>query len=232
MRSRRLLRVGVAAAAAFVLAATTWALLQAVAAPSSDQRAEVEGVPAAVVVHVDQGDIDVRAVPSAAGASATAAVRTVVKPDRTATMDGGEARLSWTCRLWTTCRADVEAEVPPGVRLEARTDFGDLRIAGPVGDVELETGSGDIDAGAIDGRLATVEGRSGDVALELVRRPFDLEVEVSSGDIEVVVPGGAYRIEAETRAGDVVLQGVRHHPDAPGSIRLDTTAGDVTLRGR
>ena len=55
---------------------------------------------------------------------------------------------------------------------------------------------------------------------------------MSSGEIDVVVPDGAYRIEAETRAGDVVLRGVRHDPAAPGRIRLDTTAGDVTLRGR
>jgi hypothetical protein len=230
MRSRPLLRVGVGAAAAFVLAATAWALLQAVAAPSSDERAEVAGTPAAVVVEVDQGDVDVRAVPGAAGASATAAVRTVVTPERTARLDGDEARLSWTCRLWTTCRADVRAEVPPGVRLEARTDFGDLRVAGPVGDIELETGSGEIEARAIDGRLATIEGRSGDVTLAFVRRPFDVDVEVSSGDVEIAVPAGVYRIEAETRAGDVVLRGVGHHPDAPGRIRADTTAGDVTVR--
>jgi hypothetical protein len=227
-----MLRAGVAAGAAFVLAATTWALLQAVAAPSSEERAAVEGTPAAVVVEVDQGDVAVRAVPGATGATAEATVRSVVAPERSATMDGDEARLSWTCRLWTTCRADVDAEVPPGVRLEARTDFGDLRIVGPVGDLELETGSGEIDAREIDGRIATVEARSGDVALAFVRRPYDLEVEVSSGEIDVVVPGGAYRVEAETRAGDVVLQGVRHHPAAPGRIRLYTTAGDVTLRGR
>lgn len=232
MRPRRGLRALVAAGAVFVVAATTWALLQAVAAPSGDERSEVAGAPRAVAVEVDQGDVEVRAVPGTTVAGAEAEVRSVIAPERTAEVVDGEARLSWACRLWSTCRVDVRARIPAGADLRAETAFGDIDVAGPAGDLELETGSGEVTARGVDAIEAAVTARSGDVVLSFARRPFDVDVEVSSGDIEVVVPAGAYRIEAETRAGDVLLRGVRDNPDAPGRIRLDTTAGDVTVRAR
>lgn len=223
-------RVAIALAAAFVAAAAAWALVQAVAAPEGDEDAAVAGAPSAVVIEVDQGDVTVRAVPGTTGARARARVRTVVPPERTAALVDGEARLSWTCRLWTTCRADVTATVPAGVPLTVRTDFGDVRVDGPAGDLDLRTGSGEVTARGVAGRAAEVRARSGDVSLRMASRPFDVDVETSSGDIDIAVPAGAYRIEAETRAGQVSLRGVRDAPAAPGAIRADTTAGDVTVR--
>ena len=232
MPPQRLVRIGAAAAAAFVVAASAWAIVQAVGAPESRERADLPAAPAGVAIEVDQGDVDVRADPDAAGVSARADVRTVVAPERSAAMVDGEARLSWTCRLWTTCRADVRARIPSGVPTEVRTDFGDIRVAGPAGDVDLETGSGDVEAHGIAGARATVRARSGGARLGFARPPRAVDVEVSSGDVVVAVPAGAYRIEAETRAGDVTLDGVRHDDGARGRIVLDTTAGDVTVKGR
>jgi hypothetical protein len=63
-------------------------------------------------------------------------------------------------------------------------------------------------------------------------REVHVDVEVTSGDVVVHVPAGAYRIDGRTRAGDVTLDGVRHDDDARGTIVIDTTAGDVAVRGR
>jgi len=230
--SGRLGRVAVATAAAFVVAATAWALLQAVAAPADEHRVGVAGAPAAVSIEVDQGDIDVRAVPGVADVSASARVRGIVAPARAAQAVGDEARLSWSCRLWTTCRADVHARVPAGVRLRVRTAFGDVRVAGPVGDLDVETGSGEVEARGIEGASATVRARSGGAVLAFARQPRDVDVEVTSGDVEIEVPAGPYAIAVETRAGDVILEGVRDEDDARGTITADTTAGDVVVRGR
>lgn len=225
-------RLAVAVAAAFVIAAMAWALVQAVAAPTGEQRVELAGA-AAVSIEVDQGDVDVRAAATAGRVSARAEVRAPgIEPARTAAAVGGEARLSWSCRFWTTCRVDVRADVPRDLRVRVRTSFGDIRVAGPVGDVDLETGSGDVEATSIEGGRATVRARSGGAMLAFDRRPSDVDVEVTSGDITLDVPAGAYRITAETRAGEVVLDGVRDDPAARGGILLDTTAGDVTVRGR
>ena len=222
-------RVATAAVAAFVVAATTWALVQAVAAPGGDERAEVAGVPAAVSVAVDQGDVAVRAEPGRTAVEADADVRAVVAPAREAAMVGDEARLSWRCRFWTTCRADIDARVPPGVHVSAETAFGDVAVEGPVGDVDLETGSGGVRAEGIGGARAAVTARSGDVHLRFAATPDDVDVEASSGDVTIHVPAGAYRIEADTRAGDVTLRGVRHDDDAPARIAVETTAGDVLI---
>ena len=233
MPARRGTRLAVAVAATFVVAATAWALVQAVAAPTSEQRVELPGAGAAVSIEVDQGDVDVRAGAAAGRVSARAEVRAPgVDPARSTAVDDGEARLSWSCRFWTTCRVDVRADVPDDARVRVRTSFGDVRVAGPVGDVDIETGSGDVEATSIAGGRATVRARSGGARLAFDRRPSDVDVEVTSGDITLDVPAGAYRITAETRAGDVVLDGVRDDPAAPGSILLDTTAGDVVVRGR
>ncbi|MGD9573766.1 MAG: DUF4097 family beta strand repeat-containing protein [Thermoleophilia bacterium] len=226
MRARR---IAPGAAAAFVVAATAWALVQAVAAPTDRDRARVAGVPAAVAVEVDQGDVTVRAEEGRDAVAAEADVRAVVAPDSEAVTEDGEARLSWRCRLWTTCRADLVARVPAGVDVRAETAFGDVVVLGPVGDVDLEAGSGEVRADAIGGSRATVSARSGDVVLRFTAAPREVEVEASSGDVTIRVPAGAYRIEAETGAGDVSLRGVRHDPDAGRSITVDTSAGDVRI---
>jgi hypothetical protein len=222
-------RLAAAAAAAFVVAATAWALVQAVAAPAGEERAEVAGAPSAVAVAVDQGDIAIRAEEGRTVVGADADVRAVVAPDREVVVDAGEARLSWRCRLWTTCRADVDARVPAGVRVRAETAFGDVAVRGPVGDVVLETGSGAVRAERIGGGRAVVSARSGDVVLRFSATPRDVEVEASSGDVAVHVPAGAYRVEVDTGAGDVTLRGVRHDGAAPRRIAVDTSAGDVLV---
>jgi hypothetical protein len=221
-------RLATGAVAVFVVAASAWALVQAVAAPAGDERAAVAGAAAAVSVVVDQGDVDVRAEPGRTAVEADADVRAVVAPDREAAMVGDEARLSWRCRFWTTCRADVAARVPPGVHVTTETAFGDVTVAGPVGDVDLETGSGGVRAEGIGGRAA-VTARSGDVDLRFAAAPADVDVETSSGDVTIHVPAGAYRIEADTGAGDVTLRGVRHDDAAPARIVVETSAGDVLI---
>ncbi len=187
------------------------------------------GVPAGVAVTVDQGDVTIRAEPDRTAVEADADVRAVVAPDREAATVDGEARLSWRCRLWTTCRADIDARVPAGVRVRAETAFGHIVVAGPVGDVHLDTGSGGVRAEGVAGARAVVAARSGDVVLRFDAAPRAVEVESSSGDVALHVPPGAYRIEADTGAGDVTLRGVRHEPRSAGSIRVDASAGDVLI---
>ncbi len=230
-RRRRILRAGLLAGTALVAASALWAVLQAVAGTTREDRVRLVGNPTAVLLEVDQGDLDVRA----AGRGVVEAVARersfLLGISREAGLEGDEARLRWACRLWTSCRVDVRARVPEDVALEARTGFGDVGVEGRVGDVELRTRSGDIDARALAGRRARVEARQGDVFLAFTDAPSDVTVEVSSGDVEVVVPAGAYRLDATTRSGDLHLSGVRDDPRATRSITVDVTAGDIVVRG-
>jgi len=229
-RRRRFLRAGLLAGAVLVIAGALWAVLQAVAGTTREERVRLAGNPTAVSLEVDQGDLDVRA---ARGGVVEAVARErsfLVATGGEAGIEGDEARLRWACRLWTSCRVDVRARVPENVALAARTGFGDVRVQGPVGDVELRTRSGDIDARGLAGRRAQVEARHGDVVLAFTDAPSCATVEVSSGDVEVVVPAGAYRLDATTLSGDVRLSDVRHDPRAARSITVDVTAGDIVVR--
>ena len=231
-RHRRLLRAGLLAGAALVVVSALWAVLQAVAATTREDRVRLTGNLATVSLEVDQGDLDVRA----AGRGVVEAIARersfLIGIGGEAGIEGDEARLRWTCRLWTSCRVDVRARVPEDVALEARSGLGDVTVEGPVGDVELRTRSGHIDARAIGGRRARVEARQGDVRLTFTDAPSDVTVEVSSGDVELVVPAGAYRLDATTRSGEIGLISVRDDPQAARAITVDVTAGDIVVRGR
>ncbi len=233
MRTQRpTVRAAAAVVAVVVVASAAWALLQAVAAPTSVERVRVEGTSPSAAIEVDQGDIEVRAVRGAKGVTAIAEVRGVVAPARTAAALDGEARLLWSCRLWTTCRADVRARVAAGVDLRVTTAFGDVRVTGPVGDLDLTTGSGGVQARRIQGAEATVRARSGDVTLAFARAPRAVDLDVSSGDITIEVPHGSYRITADARGGSVVVDGIRDDPGAKRHIAAETTGGDIRLDAR
>jgi DUF4097 and DUF4098 domain-containing protein YvlB len=210
---------------------TAWALLQAVGAPTRTERTTLDGVPEAVAVAVDQGDVRIEASTAGAQIAATARVRSVLAPGRVAAVRNDQATLTWTCRLWTNCRADVEATVPRGSALRVTTDFGDLAVSGELGAVDLETGSGEVRAEGIRGGIVSVRGRSGDVLLGILDQPRRITVDVTSGDITVRLPAGAYRVTTSARAGDVTLREVRHDPAAAAAIDLTTTAGDIVLIG-
>jgi len=233
VRSHRpTVRAAALVVAVVVVASAAWALLQAVVAPTSEERARVEGTSSSAAIEVDQGDVEVRAVRGATGVTAIAEVRGVVAPRRTAAVLDGEARLSWSCRLWTTCRSDVDARVAAGVDVRVKTDFGDVRITGPVGDLDLTTGSGGVQARGIEGTKATVRTRSGDVTLAFARAPRAVDLEVSSGDITIEVPHGSYRITADARGGSVVVDGIRDDPGAERHIVAETSGGDIRVHAR
>ncbi len=80
------------------------------------------------------------------------------------------------------------------------------------GDVDLETGSGDIGA-RITGVLESVQAETG------------------SGDVELRIPSGAYQIDIDTGSGDVPKGGLVDDPAAPHVIDVRTGSGDVALRG-
>ena len=57
------------------------------------------------------------------------------------------------------------------------------------------------------------------------------DVSTSTGSLIVAVPGGPYRVDARTGAGNTEV-GVATDPDATRSIRARSSAGSVTIRRR
>jgi hypothetical protein len=220
-------RIGAAAVGALVALGALWAVLQAVAGTTSEGRLALAGPVRAVHLEVDQGDLRI----AAGGRDVTADARErsfLVGLSREAASDDGEARLRWSCRLWTSCRADVRAGTPADARVRARTGFGAVHVEGPAGDLDIATRGGEVEVAGLTAGRARVEAR-GDVRLAFVRAPVAVEVDASAGDVEIRVPAGAYRIEAATGGGTVSVRGLRHDPAAARSIVVDTSAGDVLM---
>lgn len=117
--------------------------------------------------------------------------------------------------------AKFDVEVPPGVRVSARTQSGDIEIRGTHGEVEAHTQNGDIIIDGVTTRL-DVNTFSGDVDVENVSG--DVEISTINGDIKASDLRGDVDVTAVS--GDIGLRGV-----TAKIVRAKTTSGDVTFDG-
>ena len=97
---------------------------------------------------------------------------------------------------------EIEVWVPRGVRVEARTNSGDITIHGTRGDVDAQTSSGD-------------------VAITDVR---EVNATSLSGDVDIRQTTGA--VTATTNNGDLSVS------DAHGNIDATAISGDVSITPR
>ncbi|HEV7518962.1 MAG TPA: DUF4097 family beta strand repeat-containing protein [Thermoanaerobaculia bacterium] len=119
-----------------------------------------------------------------------------------------------------TLYADLRISVPSGAAIAVHDILGAVRGEDLTGNVEVDTGSGDVRFGAFSGTLK-VETGSGDIRLGSAKG--ETAVHTGSGDITVgsLVGNGRF----ETGSGDVVLDQV-----AAGKLTLDTGSGNVTIK--
>lgn len=133
-----------------------------------------------------------------------------------------------------------EITVPPGARVSAQSQNGDIAIRGTGGGVSAHTQDGDItvdnaaghiDFGTLSGDI-TASHLKGDVAASSVSG--DVKLSDVSGDIatssvsgDITLSGVASRsVEAQSTGGDVRFSGAI---DPSGRYQLTTHSGDVTL---
>jgi DUF4097 and DUF4098 domain-containing protein YvlB len=119
-----------------------------------------------------------------------------------------------------TLYADLRIAIPPGVALAVHDALGAVRGEDLTGNVEVDTGSGDVRFGAFSGNLKITTG-SGDVRLGAARG--ETAVQTGSGNISVgnLVGNGSFG----TGSGDVVIDQA-----AAGKLSLDTGSGNVVLK--
>lgn len=115
-------------------------------------------------------------------------------------------------------RADMEIDVPRGVKVSIDTAKGDLRAAGLAGALRVEIASGDVMVSDHEGSV-TVDVKRGDLTVR--RITGDLEVAIRSGDIRAAAVQG--RVSGRVLSGDVEVE-------EAGSVRLDVINGDVAAR--
>jgi DUF4097 and DUF4098 domain-containing protein YvlB len=114
-----------------------------------------------------------------------------------------------------------EVVVPAGTRLQAHTGSGSMQVEGVQGPVEVETGSGSIQASDIGG---TLRGDTGSGSITVDRIKGNVHAKTGSGSIHANDIAGGF--EGETGSGQITLE-----QTSPGAVRVDTGSGSVELRG-
>jgi hypothetical protein len=139
----------------------------------------------------------------------------------------GDLKLSGTGAVDLKSRSgDIEvSDVAGDVKLDLTS--GDVQVDRLAGRLDVRSTSGDIEARELKGGAVTVRTTSGDLNIDLAE-PNDVTADVTSGDIEVSAPSGAYRVQTETRTGDVD-NALGDTATAEHTIRATTVSGDVEL---
>lgn len=146
------------------------------------------------------------------------------------------------------CGADIDVQVPAGVRVRARTDSGRLRVRGVHGDLRLEARSGAVHLADVSGRIwartasgeitgtglsapmVVAEAGSGRLAFGFAEPPRHVKAAAGSGSVEVVVPSGSYyRVAAEAGSGPVRISPALGDRSSARVIDASTGSGPVTI---
>jgi hypothetical protein len=96
-------------------------------------------------------------------------------------------------------------------------------------DLTVRSSAGGVEIVRSAGRTVEAGTSAGPVDVELIRPPLTLDASSSAGGVEVVVPDVGYDVDAQTSAGEEVVE-VRQRPGSARRIRVDSSAGNVTVR--
>ncbi|HEY6892102.1 MAG TPA: DUF4097 family beta strand repeat-containing protein [Solirubrobacter sp.] len=176
-----------------------------------------------LVVDADGGEITV--VP---GGGDTVRINSTVKgsihtPEPHAFRDGNTVHLNGKCPdiSFGPCRARITIYVPRDTPVEVHSGSGDLMASGLSGRVSLETGSGDVSATGLSGPVDLQTG-SGDINA----RGLSGQTQMHTGSGDVTAQGlGPRNVIAETSSGDVSLD----FQVGPNDVMASTASGDVDI---
>ncbi|MDA0163894.1 DUF4097 domain-containing protein [Solirubrobacter ginsenosidimutans] len=176
-----------------------------------------------LVVEADGGDITI--VPSLAD---VVRINSTVKgsihtPEPHAFREGNTVHLNGKCPdiSFGPCRARIMIYVPQGTPVEVHSGSGDLTASGLTGRVDLDTGSGDVNATGLTG-AANLQTGSGDINVRGLTGTTKLQS--GSGDISGEDLGGSV-ISADTSSGDVDFA----FRWSPTVVEASTASGDVNI---
>jgi DUF4097 and DUF4098 domain-containing protein YvlB len=134
-------------------------------------------------------------------------------------------------RLPDRCAVDFTLAVPFDVDVSIDGGAGDIAIDGLAGHIDLRTSAGDVSGRDLHPVAVQARTDAGDVDLRFGTRPVSVAGFSHAGDISIAVPGGEYRVDTTTRAGNIDVRGVLRNDRALRSISAHTDAGDVAVHG-
>jgi len=206
------------------------AILVAVLSREGTRTQRVDGEITRVEVLSERGALTVRA-GAPGGADLVSRERWIlIGPDVDATVRDGTLRVDVTCPRMSlvSCSADLDLGVPQGVALEVKTIRGNLEVDGLDGAMTVLSEDGDV---TVRGAPPSVDARSvtGRVTAELSSPPDTVTLRSETQDVRLVMPSGAYDIQADSTLGSERVEGVRDVPDSPRTIIASSGAGNVSV---
>jgi DUF4097 and DUF4098 domain-containing protein YvlB len=119
---------------------------------------------------------------------------------------------------WSSKRAEVFLEVPPGTGATLRAASADISGQVVLGKVDIKTASGDIELKGAD--KLVIKSASGDTTVDRVTNA--LRFTAASGDLDVL-DGVGGSIVASTASGDIRIS------ETDAIVELNTVSGDATI---
>ncbi|MFF5211869.1 DUF4097 family beta strand repeat-containing protein [Streptosporangium sp. NPDC000396] len=149
------------------------------------------------------------------------------KPKTEHKVDGGTLTLRQECPTGN-CSVDYKVEIPKGLTAKVDTGSGTITLRALTGEVNANTGSGDVEADALGGRQLVAETGSGDIEAKFAVAPDQVEIQTGSGDATVRLPQGPYDVTADSGTGGKTVK-VTNDPSSPKKISVRTGSGQANV---
>jgi hypothetical protein len=127
-----------------------------------------------------------------------------------------------------SCDVDYEVTVPPNLAVRLDSNTGDVDVTGAVGDVTAISKTGDVRIQGARSQLIEAATSTGDVSVELLSAPVDVEATTTTGEVRLILPadGTSYDVVG-TSTSDIVT--VPTSPDADRRVNASSSTGDVVV---
>ncbi len=136
------------------------------------------------------------------------------------TISGADCQgVSWRCGI------DYVVRVPDTTAVTVRGGSGDVVLGGALGAIDLEVGSGDVEADGLSSSDVLLHTGSGDVEVGLDSRAAKVNVRTGSGDMDLRLDSDTGSVVLEAGSGDINVE----LPSAPDSLDVQTGSGDVSI---
>lgn len=136
------------------------------------------------------------------------------------TISGADCQgLSWRCGV------DYVVRVPDDIAVTFRGGSGDVVLGGALGAIDVEVGSGDVEADGLSSADVLLQTGSGDVDLGLDSRATKVDVRTGSGDMDLSLDSDTGDVVLRAGSGDIDVE----LPSAPDSLDIETGSGDVSI---
>jgi Putative adhesin len=194
----------------------------------------VVGTPSSIELDLGAADVDVVGGAGVVEVRRTDEFAFGRGPEERREVSGGVLRISSGCpdTVLGTCSSAYRIAVPDNVQVTVDTGSGRVAVAGLNGSARIATGSGAIAVDAFCGFALSATSASGDVRAATDCSPDRLQLRSGSGDVRADVPAGRYQVEALSDHGTVRVRGVVVNDAAAFRIEALSASGDVIVEGR